>query len=137
MKTPRDILLAKHHAAAPKLDAIRREIVNSQFRRRSFAAFVLDFPSLLWRELILPSRRIWAGLAAIWLFLLVANFSMRDRSPMALANARPSPQMMLAFRQQQQLMSELLSPGDVPVAEPRKPYAPRPNSQRDPETITA
>ncbi len=137
MKTPRDILLARHQAAAPKLDAIRREAVNSQFRRRDFAAIVLYLPSLFWRELILPSRRVWTGLAAIWILILAVNFSLRDRSQVALANARPSPQMMVAFRQQQQLMSELFNPSDVPVAEPKKPYAPRPGTERRIEITTA
>ena len=33
MKTPRDILLERHQAASPKLDAIRREIVDAEFNR--------------------------------------------------------------------------------------------------------
>ena len=137
MKTPRDILLARHQSVTPKLDAIRHEVVNSQFRQRSFAAILLDFPALLWRELVWPSRRIWTGLASIWILILVINFSMHDRSPATMAKVMPSPPMILALRQQQQLMSELLNPSDVPVAEPRKPYIPRPGSQRDSETTTA
>ncbi len=137
MKTPRDILLARHQSVTPKLDGIRHEAVNSQFHQRSFAAAISDFLGMLWRELILPSRRIWTGLAAIWLFLLGINFSMRDHSQATMAKVMPSPPMILAFRQQQQLMGELLNPTDVPVAEPKKPYAPRPGSQRRLETTTA
>jgi len=137
MKTPLDILLARHQATAPKLDTLRRDVINSQFRQRNIAVIILGFPTLLWRELVWPSRRIWMGLAAIWLFLLGINFSMRDHSQATMAKVMPSPPMILAFRQQQQLMSELLNPTDVPVAEPKKPYAPRPGSQRRRETTTA
>lgn len=31
MKTPREILLERHQAAAPKLDAIRREVLDAEF----------------------------------------------------------------------------------------------------------
>jgi hypothetical protein len=137
MKTPRDILTSKHRAAAPRLDAIRREVVNSQLRRRSFTAFIFDFPSLVWKELIFPSRRIWAGLAAVWLLILVANFSMRDHPQMAVAKSSSSREMIMAFKQQQQLLTELIGPNEVPVAEPQKPHPSRPSSQRAIEILTA
>jgi hypothetical protein len=137
MKTPRDILLAKHQATAPKLDVIRHQIVATQFHRRSFAVIVLYLPSLFWRELVLPSRRVWTGLATIWILILVVNFFLRDHSQKAMARVAPYPNMVLALRQQQQLMSELFNPSDVPVAEPKKPYAPQPGSERRLETTTA
>ncbi len=137
MKTPRDILLAKHQATAPKLDAIRHEVVNSQFRHQGFAAVILNLLLLLWRELILPSRLIWTGLAAIWLLLLVANFSMRDRSQMTMAKSLPSQATIVAFKEQQQLLTELIGPNDPPVAEHKKPYSPQPSSQRAIEIMAA
>ena len=135
MKTPRDILLARHQSVTPKLDGIRHEAVNSQFHQRSFAAAISDFLGMLWRELILPSRRIWTGLAAIWILIFVANVSMRGYSEIKMANSSPTREMILTYRQQEQLLTELIGPNDPPVAEPQKPYSPRPSSQRQFEIL--
>lgn len=137
MKTPREILLARHQAASSKLDAVRRGVVNSQFRRRNFAAIILDLPSLLWRELIWPCRFIWTGLAAIWILIFAANFSIKDHSQPAMAKSSPSPEVIVAFRQQQELLAELIGPNDPPIAKPQKPYSPRPSSQRTVEIMEA
>jgi hypothetical protein len=136
MKTPRDILLARHQSVTPKLDGIRHEAVNSQFHQRSFAAAISDFLGMLWRELILPSRRIWTGLAAIWILIFVANVSMRGHSEIKMANSSPTREMILTYRQQEQLLTELIGPNDPPVAEPQKKYSPRPASQRPIGIIT-
>lgn len=130
MKTPHDILLEQHRAAAPKLDAIRREIVGSKFRRRNFAV-------TLWFELVLPSRHIWTGLAAIWVFIFIANFSMRDHSQITMAKSSPSPEMIVAYRQQEKLLAELIGQSEPRVAEPSKTFLPRPSSQRKFEILTA
>jgi hypothetical protein len=143
MKTPREILLARHQSATPKLDAIRRECVDHASvslapivgeGRGEGAAF--RFLQLLWHELILPSRRIWTGLAAVWILLFVANVAMRDHTPMTMAKS-PSPEMVQTFKQQEQLLTELIGPLDLSAAEPQKPYLPRPSSQRLPEILAA
>jgi hypothetical protein len=138
MKTPRDILLARHQAAAPKLDAIRHAVMaelnnqetKEQSRQASFVALLLCCPNKLWQELIWPSRRIWAGLAVVWIGILVVNFSQRDHSP-AMAMKSPAPEMMLTFRQQERLLAELTGPNETSVAEPPKKVGPRPRSERD------
>ncbi len=145
MKTPRELLLARHQSAAPKLDAIRRKIIaelNHEVTKKQsfFAAFVSSFPARsrnLWLELIWPSRRVWASLAAVWLLLFAANFSMRDHSQPQLAVAPPLPQTILAFHQQEQMLTELIGPNDPPPAEPAKPIQPRPTSERRLEIETA
>ena len=138
MKTPREILLARHQAAQPKLDAIRQSAVAAVYDRRSLPrpAFVPTILQTLWHELILPSRRIWAGLAAVWVLIIAANFSMRDQQHGTRAKS-PSPEMIATFQQQEQLLSELIGPNESPVAEPRKTFAPRPSSERLPEILTA
>ena len=131
MKTPREILLEWHQAAVPKLDAVRRESVGQASRlsqNRKPDTGRMSVISLLWRELILPSRRIWAGLAAVWLLIFAVNLSMRDHSP-ADTMTSAAPQMMLTFRQQQQLLTELLGPDETRVAEPAAPSLPRPRSE--------
>lgn len=139
MKTPHEILLAKHQAATPKLDAIRQSAVAAVHGRRSSSssrAFIPTILQTLWRELIWPSRRIWAGLAAVWILIFIANLGMRDHPQVAMAKSPPSRQMIMAFLQQQ-LLTELIGPNDPPIAEPKKPYSPRPSSQRTVEIMTA
>jgi hypothetical protein len=119
MKTPREILLEQHRSAAPKLDAIRREVLAEKVTPAraggsgALAAVWLNWPVVLWRELIWPSRRIWAGLAAVWILIFVFNFSQRDPSElMARKTPPPSPEMILTFRQQEKLLAELIGPND-------------------------
>lgn len=144
MKTPREILLARHKAIEPGLAEIRESVVaelnNKGSKAQSLSTRLLSLfvcsPRLVWRELILPSRWIWAGLATVWLVLLAANFSMRDHSENKMAKS-PSPQVIMAFRQQQELLSELIGPDDRSVAEPQKKYSPRPASERRLELLMA
>jgi hypothetical protein len=136
MKTPREILLAQHQATTPKLDAIRHAAVAAVYGRRTVSSQAFTtFLQAIWTELIWPSRRIWAGLATVWVLIFVANFSMRDHSQPQMAQASSSPQMILAFRQQEQLLTELIGPNDPPVAEPAKPSQPRPTSLRQVEIV--
>ena len=144
MKTPREILLARHKAIEPKLDAIRHEIAVdldrpgpiAQREKYNFASLCLCCSKKLWHELFLPSRRIWTGLAAVWILIIAANFSLRDRPPMTMAKS-VSPEIVPSLRQQEQLLTELIGPIDVSPAEPQKSYSPRPSSRRFPDILTA
>jgi hypothetical protein len=146
MKTPREILLERHQATAPKLDAIRREVVaelnhkdaKAQSWAVNFVSLCLGGSKQLWLELIFPYRRIWTGLAAVWVLIFVFNFSQRDPSElMARKTPPPSPEMILAFRQQQRLLAELLGPNEPRAAEPPKLFLPQPRSEGHFETLTA
>jgi hypothetical protein len=137
MKTPRDILLAHHRAAEAKLDAVRDEVIAGLNREKtkapnplpSFAACWLGGSNKLWRELIFPCRRIWAGLAAAWVLIFLVNFSIRDHSPTVMAKA-PALEMM-SFREQQRLLNELLADRSPPADSERpKPFLPRSRSER-------
>ena len=76
-----------------------------------------------------PHPAAWAGLAAIWVMILGLNLTTHDTSPrLAKRVAPPSPQLYMAFQEQQRLLSELLAPHETPVAEPPKPAPPRPRS---------
>lgn len=138
MKTPREILLAQHRAAEPKLDAIRRAVVagalNSKATKeqswaQSLVAWFLGGSNTLWRELILPSRRVWARLAAVWVLIIAANVSQRDHSTAAMMKASSGPAIM-TFRDQQKLLNELLADRAVPVvAEKPQSFSPKPRSE--------
>lgn len=138
MKTPRDFLLERHQAAAPKLDAVRRTVLvglnHKDTKARSwtddFVSLCLGGSNKLWQELVWPSRRIWTGLAATWMLIFVFNFSQRDPSElMARKSPPPSPEMILTFSQQERLLAELIGPNEAHAVEPPKPFLPQPRSE--------
>ncbi len=139
MKTPRELLLARHRAAEPKLDALRREVVaaelnNQATREQSFkvslVTSLLCCSNKLWRELVWPCRRTWAALAAVWVVLALVHLAQRDGSPPALAQSAPTAGMILTFRDQQEILNELFADRSVP-AEVVRPgiYAPKPRTE--------
>jgi len=78
-----------------------------------------------------PHPKAWAGLAAVWIFVLAVNFSMRDPSPrVAEKYVPPSPEVLVELRKQQQLFAELVGSIQPPDADRQKNFAPKPRSQR-------
>ena|ERR1035437_2975452 len=149
MKTPRDILFARHQAAMPKLDAIRQSTVAAVCRiltdcaheRRSQTAAttqnrltplvtsLLCCSNKLWLELIWPCRRIWTGLATVWILIFVANVSMHDGSQTVIAKSSTT-EMIMTFRDQQKLLNELFADRSVPVdAERPRIFSPKPRTE--------
>ncbi len=138
MKTPRDILFARHQAAMPKLDAIRCEVVkelNNQATKQprkqaNFVSWLLCCSDKLWLELIWPRRRIWTGLAAVWILIFIVNVSQYDGSQAVIAKSAPSAGVMMTFRDQQRLLDELLADRSLPVdAERPRIYSPKPRTE--------
>jgi hypothetical protein len=138
MKTPREIIFARHQAAAPKLDAVRREVVSGlnnevtkeQSWQVSLVASFLGCSSKLWLELVWPCRRIWTGLAAVWILLFIVNFSQRDGSQTMMAKSAPTAEMMMTFRDQQNLLNELLADRSLPADAGRpRIYSPKPRTE--------
>jgi hypothetical protein len=139
MKTPRDILFARHQAAAPKLDAIRREVVrelnNQETKEQSFpAVFVaslLGCSNKFWQELILPCRRVWTGLAAVWLLLFIVNFSQRDNVSSVTGKSVRSGEVMMSVQAQQRWMNELFADrSSPPEADRPRNVAPKPRTEK-------
>ena len=82
--------------------------------------------TILW-----PHPTAWAGLAAVWLVILGVNLTTQDASTVIARHAPPvSPQVFMAFQEQERLLSELIGPRETPVAERPKLAAPRPRSER-------
>jgi hypothetical protein len=143
MKTPRDILFARHQSTVPKLDTIRRQIVSAEFLQVGQASSLspskktkqsetgkMPVLLLIWHELVWPSRRVWEGLAAVWILIFVFNFSQRDPSELvARKTPPPSPEMILTFRQQEKLLAELIGPNEAQAVESPKPFLPQPRSE--------
>jgi hypothetical protein len=89
--------------------------------------------TLLW-----PHPTAWAGLAAVWLVILGINLRTRDASTLVAKHASPvSPQVFMAFQEQERLLSELIGPRETPVAERPKPRLPRPRSEARKEMLVA
>jgi len=87
---------------------------------------------LLWRELIWPCRRIWVGLAPVWLALLVFNVTHSDRNQIITAKSTMPPgEMRLALQEQQRILAEIIGPTPPasPAEAPRRPNH-QPRSER-------
>ncbi len=131
MKTPREILLARHRGAEPSLDAVRKDALKAITNRHSETPAVKQSPgSALWmicRELFVPARRIWSGLAVCWALIFVLRFAAHETPAVVVAktSSQPTPEMMAALRPQQQLFVELLS-GETKQSDADQPRRLRP-----------
>jgi hypothetical protein len=139
MKTLREILFQRHESTMPKLDAIRREALDAATdvnRRKqpvhelTFAATLANTIRLSFLELIWPCRRTWVALAAVWIALFIFNVSQRDKSELAaLKLPPPAPEAIMAWRQQEKLLAELIGPPAPGDAEQRKIFLPKPRTE--------
>ncbi len=84
-----------------------------------------------WRDVILPARRIWAGLAAAWVLILAGNLSLSGVAPArSLPMTASVPALIRSFKEQQIILAELL-------AEPARPqlaarpgfFSPKPRTE--------
>lgn len=136
MKTPREILLEHHRTAKPKLDAIRNSITaelnNKETREQSFPFFfvssLLGCSNKLWLELVLPCRRVWSGLAAVWILIIAVNLAEHEPAPAGKISAAPA---MMSLGEQQRLLNELFadrSPAND--ADRQKNFSPKPRTEK-------
>jgi hypothetical protein len=137
MKTPREILLARHQAAEPKLDALRRAALGdlrpcetSPAPRPSFFAQLAEFFRL-------PKPAL-AGLALTWGIIILLYMASPEVTPMSSPASAPMAQRPAATREelraQRRLFSELVgTPKDVEAEPPR--FVPRPRGEVKPTYI--
>jgi hypothetical protein len=82
--------------------------------------------TLLW-----PHPKAWAGLAAVWVLILVMNFSMHEQTPvMAEKAAPPSPEVVAELKRQQLSFAELIGSPPAQDADRRENPATGPRSER-------
>ena len=105
-------------------------------RELTFVAALRNAVRLLFLELIWPSRHVWSGLAVVWVVIFAVNFSAHDPERIAGKSPPPSREIILTLPQQEQLLAELMGPGEPRVAVPPKPFSPRPSSERRFEILT-
>jgi|SRR5882724_5608649 len=85
----------------------------------------VQISALLW-----PCPQAWAGLAAIWLGILVINFATADKTERVAKKTAPtSAEMIMVLKEQQQILTDLIEPHESPAMNrPKRPDA-RPRSQ--------
>lgn len=128
MKTPRELLLARHQDAKAKLDTVRRGVVEGVVpatpaaqEPRANGSPGSTFFIRVWQELIWPSRRAWATIAIIWVGVLVWNVAENDTSPRSQGTSKEAKsQMVLNLAAQRHLLSELLQPAPLRPPEPAR-----------------
>jgi len=150
MKTLREVLLEKHQAVEPKLDAIREQATAG------LAAGTTDAPAraksmekswqpdastfqISWRRFLWSLRWHLAGLSAVWLVVLFLNVN-RTPDLMQGVTRRDAPtprQLLAALRENQRQLRELIAaPASEPAPEPPK-LTPSPRSEIRPSSIAA
>jgi hypothetical protein len=106
--------------------AATQSIARPRLRASFLSTFNQQLSTLFW-----PHPKAWAGLAAIWIFIFVVNFSMRDTSPrIAEKSAPPSPDVIVELKKEQLLYAELMGPREAPDADRQKIFSPKPRSER-------
>jgi hypothetical protein len=98
-----------------------------------FSTLSSQLSTLLW-----PRPLAWAGLAAVWLIILGLNLASRQTAPrLAKQNLPLPPQVFMAFQEQERVLAEIVGPGAMPTAQPRKPALPRPRSEGPKQMLLA
>jgi hypothetical protein len=132
MKTPREILLNRHRSAEPKLDAVREAALANSFPGTEQnaiqpaeirAPFAIRVAQVLWRELFLPCRGIWAGLAAVWMLILVLNMPAGEKhGRLARVTSPPDKQVLAVLREQREMLAQFVEPMiPSPAIRPKTP----------------
>lgn len=125
MKTPRELLLARHADARPRLDALRAAVLAELPSARPSA----PAPSLkatLWEQLVVAGRPAWAALGAAWAVILLLNTasSLVTERPVVATADLPSPEVEAILTAQRQLWVELTSPAEPPPPAKEPPASP-------------
>jgi hypothetical protein len=83
-----------------------------------------------WREVVWSSRGIWAGLAAAWVLIVAGQLSLRDHTQtFATRTPHPTKEVMMAFREQQAILNELLADHSAPREADRPKVPPKPRTE--------
>jgi hypothetical protein len=140
MKTLREFLLKRHRSAEPKLDQMWAENLSTKLHSKGMPTHKNVFLTTvwtLWRELIQPSRQIWAGLACVWILIAVLNLASSEPAMKVATQSKPqSGEDLRALLEQRQMLAQLIGPLSEP-AYTRKHISPGPRSERAMQIIAA
>lgn len=115
MKTPRELLLARHAAARPRLDALRAAVL-AELPAAEAVSPAQSWGTTLWQQMVIACRPAWAALGAAWGLILLLNTTsstVAGRPAVAVAS-RPSPEVEAILTAQRQLWVELTAPANPP-----------------------
>ena len=135
MKTPRELLLARHAAAQPRLDALRKTVL-AELPAAGASVPARSWRTTLWEQLVVAGRPAWIGLAAAWTLIVVLNSASAtatDQRPSVAAAQAPSPEVAALLAAQRQLFVELTAPADPPRRRATEPLS-RPSGSVSRET---
>ncbi|HVM59482.1 MAG TPA: hypothetical protein VMV72_01320 [Verrucomicrobiae bacterium] len=140
MKTPREILLNQHKSAEPRLDRMwTQKLVPALDGNATPVSRNVLFAAgwKMWQELILPSRRIWAGLACAWVVIAVMDLaSSRTATEVARQTKPPSREEVRVLIEQRRMLTQLIGPPTEP-AHSQKRTTPGPHSECAARTAAA
>jgi hypothetical protein len=137
MKTPREILLARHRAVEPKLDDVRRAALKNLRHHETKPTTRTNLFTWLAEFFRLPKPAL-AGLALVWAIIILLNVAAPDGAPVsktAPAQMAQRPTVMSEeLREQRRLLSELVGTAkDIEAISPR--FVPRPRGEGKPAYI--
>lgn len=134
MKPPRELLLARHRTAEPKLDAVRRAALDDLRHHKATPTPRLNLFAQLAEFLRLPKPAL-AGLALSWLVIILLNVASPEVAPVSNAAPAQMTQRQAAtreeLREQRRLFSELIGTTKDTDAEPPR-FVPRPRGEAKP-----
>jgi len=125
MNTPRQILLRRHQAASPKLDALRAGVVAAISRPPAAEP-------ISWRQVARSLRWHLAALSAAWLLVLMLNTN-HSSGAVAMMRREKTPtaqQIWASLRESRRLLLEFT---DTPAAE--SPAVPGRRSEIEPKQL--
>jgi len=115
MKTPREILLQRHQAVEPKLDAVRRN---------ALAALARPGLAQSWRTFVFSLRWHLAGMSAVWMAVLLLNLDSPPGPTAVIARDKiPTARVILAALLENR--RELLELTEMPAASEPAALPPR------------
>jgi len=109
----------------------RKEEISREFTFAATGGSWLSTISHQLSTLLWPHPKAWAGLAAVWVCILILNFSLREKPPMlAEKTPAPAPEIVSQLKQQQRMLAELIGAPEMQVADRQRLLAPKPRSGR-------
>jgi hypothetical protein len=118
MKTPRDLLLARHSGVETKLERLSERVVAGLPGYSERTADVRP----CWLDWFWPRPVAWGAIAAAWIVVAAIHLATPDVEPRHVASTPflvRSPENLAALQEQQRLFAELLDPTEPEPADRR------------------